>query len=53
MDSETIEKRVAAIDIVKEADALAKQRENEGWQEEDFKRDFLHVQEEIAGLLKQ
>jgi len=53
MDSETIQKRIEAMEIVKEADALTEQRVNEGWEEEDFKRDFLHVQKEIADILKQ
>jgi hypothetical protein len=53
MQSETVRKRVEAMEIVKEADALAEQRVNEGWEEEDFKRDFLDVQKEIAGILKQ
>jgi len=51
MDSGSIRKKVEAMEIVKEADALAQQRINEGWQEEDFKKDFLRVQGEIAGLL--
>lgn len=51
MDSEAIRKRVEAMEIVKEADALAQQRINEGWKEEDFKKDFLRVQGEIAEIL--
>ena len=51
MDSEAIRKRVEAMEIVKEADALAQQRINEGWEEEDFKNDFLRVQGEIAEIL--
>ncbi len=53
MNSENIRKRVEAMDIVKEADALAEQRQKSGWNDEDFKQDFLRVQQEIAGLLKQ
>lgn len=53
MDSESIQKRVEAMDIVKEADALAEQRRKAGWKEEDFKQDFLRVQREIAGILMQ
>jgi hypothetical protein len=53
MDSETIRKRVEAMEIVKEADAMAEQRVKEGWEEEDFKQDFLRVQKEIADILKQ
>lgn len=53
MDSETIRKRIEAMEIVKEADALAEQRVNEGWEAEDFKKDFLHIQKEIADTLKQ
>jgi hypothetical protein len=51
MDSGSIRKKVEAMEIVKEADALARQRINEGWQEEDFKKDFLRVQGEIAEIL--
>ncbi len=51
MDFGSIRKKVEAMEIVKEADALARQRISEGWQEEDFKKDFLRVQGEIAGLL--
>ena len=51
MDSEAIRKRVEAMEIVKEADALARQRIKEDWQEEDFKQDFLRVQGEIAEIL--
>ncbi len=46
-------KRVEAMEIVKEADALSEERVKEGWKEEDFKRDFLRVQKEIANILKQ
>lgn len=53
MDSDKIRKRVEAMEIVKEADALAEKRVKQGWEEEDFKRDFLRVQKEIAGILKQ
>ena len=52
MDSETIRKRVEAMEIVKEAEALAQQRVEEGWEEEDFKTDFLRLQGEIAEILK-
>ncbi|MGD2087324.1 MAG: hypothetical protein PVH61_14155 [Candidatus Aminicenantes bacterium] len=51
MDSGSIRKKVEAMEIVKEADALAQQRINEGWEEEDFKKDFLRVQGEIAEIL--
>ena len=50
MDSEKIKKRVAARELVKEAEALAKQRIKEKWEEVDFKKDFLRVQEEITAL---
>ncbi len=53
MDSDKIRKRVEAMEIVKEADVLAEKRVKEGWEEEDFKRDFLRVQKEIADILKQ
>ena len=53
MDSDKIRKRVEAMEIVKEADVLAEKRVEEGWEEEDFKRDFLRVQKEIANILKQ
>jgi hypothetical protein len=51
MDSCSIRKKVEAMEIVNEGDALAQQRINEGWEEEDFKKDFLRVQEEIAEIL--
>lgn len=53
MDSESIRNRVEAMDIVKEADDLAEQRVKAGWKEDDFKKDFLRVQREIAGILMQ
>jgi hypothetical protein len=52
MDSETIHKRVEAMEIVKEAEALAEQRVKQGWTDHDFKQDFLHVQGEITGFLE-
>ncbi len=52
MDSETIRKKVEAMELGKEAEALAKQRVQEGWTDEDFKQDFLHVREEINEFLK-
>ncbi len=53
MNSDTIRKKVEAMEIVKEADAVVEQRVKEGWEEEDFKQDFLRVQKEISGMLKQ
>lgn len=53
MNSEKIRKKVDATEIVREADALAEQRVQEGWEEEDFKKDFLRVQQEIAEILSQ
>jgi hypothetical protein len=52
MDSETIRKRVGARELVKEAEALAELRVKQGWEEQDFKQDFLRVQGEIAEILK-
>lgn len=52
MDSEKIRKRVEARELVKEAEALAKQRVKQGWEERDFMRDLLRVQGEIAETLK-
>ncbi len=52
MDSDKIRKRADALEIVKEADALAEQRVKEGWEEDDFKQDFLRVQKEIAEIIK-
>ncbi|MCU0289139.1 MAG: hypothetical protein MUF15_22440 [Acidobacteria bacterium] len=54
MYPEKIKKRAAAKELVKEAEALAKRRvnENEKWEENDFKRDFLRILGEIAEILK-
>jgi len=53
LDSRTIQRRVEAMEMVKDADTLAEQRVKEGWKEEDFKQDFLRVQKEIAEILKE
>jgi hypothetical protein len=52
MNSESIRKRVEAMEIVGEAEALAQERVKNGWEEEDFKKDFLRVQREISEILK-
>jgi hypothetical protein len=53
MESDTIIKRVEVKELVKEAKTLAEQRGKHGWEEQDFKQDFLRVQGEIAEILKQ
>ncbi|MCP5045947.1 MAG: hypothetical protein GY940_02175 [bacterium] len=52
MDSDKIRKKAEALEIVKEADALTEQRIKEGWEEDNFKQDFLRVQKEIAEIIK-
>jgi hypothetical protein len=51
MESDTIIKRVKEKELVKEAEALAQQRVKHGWDEQDFKQDFLRIQGEIAEIL--